>query len=83
MAKPLPNEPDEPVESLHQFVLRELRSRGDLTIREVAEGAGISHRTVQKILSGEIADPGVSHCEKLATYFRARGKRSNKSAVRA
>jgi transcriptional regulator with XRE-family HTH domain len=51
-----------------------LRNRGELSIREVAEGSGVSQRTVEKILSGEIADPGVSHCEKLAGFFRSRRK---------
>jgi transcriptional regulator with XRE-family HTH domain len=36
----------------------------------VAEGSGVSRRTLEKIARGEIADPGVSHIEKLACYFR-------------
>jgi transcriptional regulator with XRE-family HTH domain len=38
---------------------------------EVAEGSGVSKRTVEKIARREIEDPGVSHIQKLADYFRA------------
>jgi len=56
-------------DSLYEFVMRELEaSKG--TWPEVAEGSGVSHRTVEKIARREIADPGVSHVEKLAAYFR-------------
>lgn len=40
----------------------------------IAEATGVSNRTIQKIASGEIADPGVSHIEKLAGYFREQSK---------
>lgn len=36
----------------------------------VAEGSGIPYRTLQKIAMREIRDPGVSHIQKLADYFR-------------
>jgi transcriptional regulator with XRE-family HTH domain len=38
---------------------------------EVARGSGVSRRTIEKIARKEIKDPGVSHIEKLATYFRS------------
>lgn len=41
-----------------------------LTYREIAEGSGVSKRTIEKIARKEIADPGVSHIEKLARFFR-------------
>lgn len=36
----------------------------------VAKGSGVSPRTLEKIARKEIVDPGVSHIEKLAGYFR-------------
>lgn len=36
----------------------------------VADGSGVSARTIEKIARREIKDPGVSHIEKLARYFR-------------
>jgi transcriptional regulator with XRE-family HTH domain len=38
---------------------------------DIAEATGISKRTIEKIASGEIADPGVHKMELLARYFRA------------
>lgn len=40
----------------------------------VAEGSGVSLRTLEKIARREIKDPGVSHIEKLAGYFREQPK---------
>lgn len=40
--------------------------------REVAKGAGVSKRTVEKIARREIVDPGVSHIEALAAYFNSK-----------
>lgn len=57
------------MESLYEFVMAHLkRTKGGWP--EVAEGSGVSVRTVEKIARGEIKDPGVSHIEKLAGYFR-------------
>ena len=44
---------------------------------EVARGARVSKRTVEKIARGEIADPGVSHIEALAAYFRVNSAKSS------
>lgn len=41
---------------------------------EVAEGSGVSRRTLEKIARREIADPGVSHVQKLHDWFREREK---------
>lgn len=61
--------------TLHQFVLTRLQeSKG--TWPEVATRTGLSVRTIRKIATGEIEDPGVSHIEKLANYFKAREARS-------
>lgn len=54
--------------SLHEFVIQRLQaSRG--TWPTIARDAKVSHRTLQKIANRKIADPGVSHIEKLAAYF--------------
>ena len=62
-------------QTLHEFVLTELEaSKGQWS--EVAEGADVSKRTLEKIARGEIRDPGVSHIEKLAAYFRSKRNRA-------
>lgn len=57
-------------ENMHEFVLEHLEAtKGRWS--EVAEGSGVSKRTLEKIARGEIEDPGVSHVQKLADYFRS------------
>jgi len=56
-------------ESMHDFVVNNLRATKGKW-KEVAAGSGVSKRTIEKIASGEIADPAVSRVEKLARYFR-------------
>lgn len=66
--------------SLHAFVMAQLAaSKGTWPV--IAEATGVSNRTIQKIASGEIADPGVSHIEKLAGYFREQSKKPRRAAV--
>jgi hypothetical protein len=55
--------------SLHQVLLTNLRN-GPYTYRQVADGTGISVRTVEKIAREEIRDPGLAHAEKLLAFFR-------------
>lgn len=56
-------------ESIYAYVLAKLEaSKGNWAA--VAEGSGVSRRTLAKIARQEIKDPGVSHIEKLAKYFR-------------
>jgi transcriptional regulator with XRE-family HTH domain len=56
-------------QSLHDFVITKLQeAKGSWP--SIAEATGVSNRTIQKIASREINDPGVSHIEKLAKYFR-------------
>ena len=57
------------MESLYAFVMRRLQEAKG-TWPEVAEATGVSRRTIEKIAREEIKDPGVSHIEKLAQYFR-------------
>lgn len=56
-------------QSLHEFVISQLQDTKG-TWPAIAEATGVSLRTMQKIANGEIADPGVSHIEKLANHFR-------------
>lgn len=37
----------------------------------VAEASGVPYKTLTKIAQREIADPGVSHIQKLADYFHS------------
>ena len=56
-------------DSIYAYVMAQLEaSKGKWPA--VAEGSGVSPRTLEKIARREIADPGVSHIEKLASYFR-------------
>lgn len=58
---------------MHDYVIAQLEAwKGRWTA--VAEGSGVSKRTLEKIASGEIADPGVSHVQKLHDWFREREK---------
>lgn len=53
---------------LHAYVLTQLQGwKGRWSA--VAEGSGVSLRTIEKIARREIKDPGVSHVEKLASFF--------------
>jgi len=54
---------------LYKYVIKQLEET-DLSYQEVADGADMSRRTVEKIARREIEDPGISHIEKLATFFR-------------
>jgi len=57
-------------QSLHDFVIAQLHdSKGKWPL--ISGATGVSKRTIEKISNGHIKDPGVSHIEKLATYFRA------------
>jgi transcriptional regulator with XRE-family HTH domain len=63
------------MESLHDFVVdRLLDARGQWAA--IATATGVSRRTLEKIARREIKDPGVSHIEKLAAYFRAQERAS-------
>lgn len=57
------------MESIYEYVLDELeQAKGNWST--VATETGMSKRTIEKIARREIEDPGVSHIEKLAAYFR-------------
>lgn len=60
-------------QSMHAFVISRLQAaKGNWPA--IAEATGVSIRTIQKIASGEIEDPGVSHIEKLAGHFREQSR---------
>lgn len=62
-------------DSIFEYVLEQLqRHKGQW--QSVAMSTGISKRTIEKIATGEIADPGVIKVEKLAEYFRGLGGES-------
>ncbi len=61
--------------SLYESAVAALLTRGKISIREVAEGSGVSKRTIEKIVSGHVADPFASSCEQIAGFFRAKNKR--------
>lgn len=57
------------MENLHDYVLAQLEAaKGRWP--EVAAHSGVSRRTIEKIARSEIKDPGISHVQKLADYFR-------------
>lgn len=56
-------------DSIFEYVLSKLQSsKGNWAA--VADGSGVSYRTLEKIARGETKDPGVINIEKLAKYFR-------------
>lgn len=61
--------------SIYEFVMANLATT-ERTYQEVADGSGVNKRTVEKIARKEILDPGVSHIERLAEYFRSDEKRA-------
>lgn len=65
---------------MHAFVISCLQEAKG-TWPTIAEATGMSNRTIQKIASGEIEDPGVSHIEKLAGYFRQQTKRQPRQSA--
>jgi hypothetical protein len=60
--------------SIHQYVLDELASRKGKW-RLIAEATGVSKRTIEKIASREIPNPGVQSVEVLARHFREQEQR--------
>jgi transcriptional regulator with XRE-family HTH domain len=60
---------------LYDYVLQQF-ARTSLTYQEIADGSGVPKRTVEKVARKEIADPGVSTCDKLAAFFRAQERRA-------
>jgi transcriptional regulator with XRE-family HTH domain len=58
-------------DSIHEYVVAQLQAqKGHWPA--IAEASGVPKRTLEKIASGETADPRVKTVEMLATYFRRR-----------
>lgn len=69
-------------DSIYEFVLERLQdSKG--TWSAVAIGSGVSKRTIEKIARKEIEDPGISHIEKLAVYFRGKSSKPDARQLNA
>lgn len=54
---------------IYEFVMENLEATKP-TWKAVASGSGVPYSTLYKIGARIVKDPGVSHIEKLATYFR-------------
>lgn len=63
----------------HAYVVEQLKRLTIEELKAVHAQTGVSWRTQQKIRSGEIADPGISHIEKLANFFRENAKEGARS----
>ncbi len=63
------------MESIYAYVLEQF-AKTDQTYAQIAKGSKVSKRTLEKIARREINDPGVSHVEKLAAYFRKQEMRA-------
>lgn len=59
------------MESIHEYVLEKL-SESRKEWPAIAEGSGVSIRTIEKIASREIEYPRVDKVEALANYFKQR-----------
>lgn len=69
-------------ESIYEYVLDQLQlAKGEWP--KVAKKSRMSLRTLQKIARREVKDPGVSHIEKLASYFRAHPRSAERRATAA
>jgi transcriptional regulator with XRE-family HTH domain len=56
-------------ESLLSRTKKLLDQRGELSLREIAEGAGVGHEWVRGLTYGAIKDPGISRLEKLHNFL--------------
>lgn len=57
-------------ESLLSRTKKLLAQRGALTLREIAEGAGVGHEWLRSFAYGDrIKDPGITRLEKLHNYL--------------
>lgn len=81
----MPATPDT-TESLLSRTKKLLEERGELSLREIAEGAGVGHQWVRSLAYGAIKDPGISRLEKLyafLTEYRAAERFRSRHEARA
>jgi hypothetical protein len=57
-------------DSIYELVLGRLEADTS-NWKQVAAGSGVPYSTIYKIGKRIVKDPGVSHIEKLARYFRS------------
>lgn len=62
-------------ESLHDYVVSQLQAAKGRWPK-VAEETGVPRKTIEKIATRYIADPGITHMETLARYFREKAERA-------
>lgn len=56
---------------IYRYVMQKLEGvNGEAAFEKVAAGSGVPKSTVKKIKWKQIKDPGVSHIEALANFFR-------------
>lgn len=59
--------------AIYEYVMKKLEGvAGEEAFEEVSAGSGVPKSTVKKIKWRQIKDPGVSHIEALANFFRER-----------
>lgn len=46
-----------------------VRARGEMTLRQVADGAGVDFEWLSKFSRGEIADPGVQKVQRVHDFL--------------
>lgn len=63
----------------YEFVMEGFKEP-TLTYQDVADGSGVSRRTVEKVARREIENPGVETLQPLADYFR-KHQRTRKAAT--
>lgn len=56
-------------ESLLSRTKRLLDERGELSLREIADGAGVGHQWVRSLVYNRIKDPGIKRLEKLHAFL--------------
>ncbi len=68
------------MESIYAYVLDRLGTwKGRWP--KVAKGSKVSRRTIEKIFHKDIEDPGISHIEKLARFFRAEDAKADRKRL--
>lgn len=61
--------------AIYDYVMERLTiaiDTGKYTYEEISEGSGVPKRSLEKIKRKEFKNPGVSHIESLANFFRER-----------
>jgi hypothetical protein len=63
--------------AIYDYVIGQLQLiKSEEEYEKVARGSGVPKSTVKKIKWKQIKDPGVSHIEALANFFRAQAEQA-------